>query len=335
VTPSSRFNSICVTGANTTIVNDNYTLDPVTGRYVSPTGLRIYRIGASQWVIQQAAPNTQFYYTNSNTSNYVPSTGWTPSTLGTSPSPTISSSACATPTPTETPTATPTPSQSPTVTPSQSPTVTPSQTVTSSQTPTQTVTPSATPTITPTVFALQALDDVDNYITKTPTPSITPTATPTPSVTSTITPSPTNTPSQTRTPSQTPTQTPSQTPTISRTPSPTVTPTPTDTPINPSYFTVNTIGDGTIKTLCTGTEAVNVLLVAGAEFGCACVDDGSGATGSTAIYVNNVQYGTFGWANRNLTSIIFRFRINSTSQWYYSYFNHEDFRVDFPKDNLT
>ena len=114
----------------------------------------------------------------------------------------------------------------PTVTSSETPTVTPTPTLTQSQFPTATPTPSETPTITPSIsntatpsltpsqtnFVIFNYDEVENYVTRTPTPSITPTNTPTPSIT----------PSFTVTASITPTLTPSGTPTPTITSSPNV-----------------------------------------------------------------------------------------------------------------
>jgi len=118
-----------------------------------------------------------------------------------------------TPTRTQTPTPTPTNSATPTLTQSQFPTATPTASETPTTTPTQssTVTPTTTPSNTQ--FVLFNYDEVQNYTTRTPTPSITPTNTNTP----------------------TPTPTPTITPTVTETPTPTVTPTVTSNESNYIY----------------------------------------------------------------------------------------------------
>jgi len=91
------------------------------------------------------------------------------------------------------------------------------------------------------------------------------------------------------------------------------------------------------QNLCTGTAGITVLLLNGAQFETNCIANG-GNFGGFNIFVNGTQYGQVSWQNRDMpkSQYIFRFRINSSSPWYYQAFNQGEFGViNFPQDNLT
>lgn len=182
---------------------------------IAPSTVAALQIDEIHQLLQS---NAVYYYTYSDSKDFIPRSGWVPGEYWEN-SPTYESHftsadfriECYQTTPVPTPSYTPPPT--PTGTPPATSTLTPTPTFT--PTPTPTKTPGPTPTFTPT-----------------PTPSFTPGPTPS------LTPTPTPTPTYTLTPTPTFTFTPTPTPTP--TPSPTYTPTPTPTPTAISLYTILT-----------------------------------------------------------------------------------------------
>ena len=82
---------------------------------------------------------------------------------------------------------------------------------------------------------------------------------------------------------------------------------------------------------------MTVLMLNGAQFETNCVANGAGFGGFN-IFVGSTQYAQVSWQNRDTPkeNYIFRFRINSTSPWYYQVINQGEFgTVIFPQQNLT
>lgn len=153
----------------------------------------------------------------------------------------------------------------------------------------------------------EAIQAVQNFLTPTPTATVTPTETPTPTVTPTISNTPDVTPTNTPTPSITATNTatPTITPTISLTPSvtPTFTPTPTVSPTIQNFFVLTEE-----NILSKYTMIPPNTLAAGAPTGDAFTLP---TTEATSLFVDQSGTRVFVYDN-NLSSI---FKYNLSSPW--------------------